>query len=64
MIYIAEQLKTKGYNVSALFIHPSESLFRDHSYLAFRKNHSSIKTYDLNNLIIDYWSKYKNPNCI
>ncbi|MDP2759426.1 MAG: hypothetical protein Q8O64_03335, partial [Sideroxyarcus sp.] len=60
MNYIKDELKGRGYEVEAFFVHYTETILEDHSYRSFRERDSDAVIYTFNSAIKLFWDNYKN----
>lgn len=60
MSLLRDELLGRGFEVEALFVHITESIFPDHSYTSFLEANPRTRTYTFNDAAIEYWANYKN----
>jgi hypothetical protein len=60
MNFVKDELKALGYDVEALFIHYTETILQDHSYLSFHQRNKDTVAYTFNSAIQTFWNNYKN----
>lgn len=60
MNFVKDELVSLGYEVEALFIHSSESLYKDNSLTKFIDRNQDIKVHTISDICIKYMNDYKN----
>jgi hypothetical protein len=64
MNFIKEELVSKGYEVEAVFIHSSESLYKDNTLTKFIERNQDIKVHTISEICIEYMNNIKDAESL
>lgn len=59
MSFLKDELQSRGYAVEALFVHYTETILENHSYLSFRQKNADVATYTFDGAIRTFWANYE-----
>lgn len=59
MSFLKDELQSRGYAVEAMFIHYTETILENHSYLSFRQKNADVATYTFDGAIRAFWANYE-----
>lgn len=60
MNFLRKELIGRGFKVEVLFIHVTETILKDHSYISFCNRNPDACIHTLDDAAIQYWATYKN----
>lgn len=64
MNFIKQELVSKGYEVEAVFIHSSESLYKDNTLTKFIERNQDIKVHTISEICIEYMKNIKDAESL
>lgn len=62
MNFLRKELIERGFKVEVLFIHVTETILKDHSYISFRDRNPDARIHTFDDAVIQYWATYKNAS--
>jgi hypothetical protein len=60
MHFLRRNLLDRGFEVDVIFIHVTESILKDHSYVSFCEMNPDAHIYTFDDSVKEYWATYKN----